>query len=168
MTILGFDISMSCTGWAIIERDKLAAYGSIPNNLKKDKQHLDALKNLYEAVQRIPSSVRLEGDYKIDAVGSERYFAFKRAGLGAVYQAQGVVKLWIAQQGFKFYEFTPQQVKLASTGSGRAEKGAVQRMVAALYPAMKYEKNDNITDAVAVAIATQSQLAQDRRTKIEN
>jgi crossover junction endodeoxyribonuclease RuvC len=50
------------------------------------------------------------------------------------------------------YSYTPQAVKQAVCGSGRAEKGQVQRMVGALLSLPEPPSPDHAADALAVAI----------------
>jgi crossover junction endodeoxyribonuclease RuvC len=50
------------------------------------------------------------------------------------------------------YSYTPQAVKQAVCGSGRAEKGQVQRMVQALLSLDELPQPDHAADALAVAI----------------
>src|SRR3712207_3951536 len=60
------------------------------------------------------------------------YFGANARSAFAVGQARGVVMLAAGQRGVPCFSYTPQQVKGAVCGSGRAGKGQVQRMVQAL------------------------------------
>lgn len=50
------------------------------------------------------------------------------------------------------YEYTPNQIKQALTGTGRAEKKQVQYMVKAILKLSKIPKPDDAADALAVAV----------------
>ncbi len=54
--------------------------------------------------------------------------------------------------GIPCYSYTPQEVKQAVCGSGRAEKDQVQRMVGALLALPDPPSPDHAADALAVAI----------------
>jgi crossover junction endodeoxyribonuclease RuvC len=70
----------------------------------------------------------------------------------AVGQARGVVLLSAGLAGVPCYSYTPQAVKQAVCGSGRAEKGQVQRMVGSLLALPQPPHLDHAADALAVAI----------------
>jgi crossover junction endodeoxyribonuclease RuvC len=56
------------------------------------------------------------------------------------------------QRGIACHDYTPQQVKGAVCGSGRAEKDQVQRMVQAVLGLAELPRPDHAADALAVAI----------------
>jgi crossover junction endodeoxyribonuclease RuvC len=70
----------------------------------------------------------------------------------AVGQARGVVLLAAGQRGIACVDYTPQQVKGAVCGSGRAPKDQVGRMVQALLGLDTVPQPDHAADALAVAI----------------
>ena len=70
----------------------------------------------------------------------------------SVGQARGVAMLSAGLAGIPCYSYTPQAVKNAVCGSGRAGKEQVQRMVAALLALPAPPQPDHAADALAVAI----------------
>jgi crossover junction endodeoxyribonuclease RuvC len=70
----------------------------------------------------------------------------------AVGQARGVVLLAAGQRGLPCASYTPQQVKGAVCGSGRAQKDQVARMVQTLLALPEEPRPDHAADALAVAI----------------
>jgi len=80
------------------------------------------------------------------------YFGTNARSAFAVGQARGVVILAAGQRGLPCASYTPQQVKAAVCGSGRAEKGQVQRMVQRLLALTELPSPDHAADALAVAI----------------
>ena len=76
----------------------------------------------------------------------------------AVGQARGVVLLAAGQRGVPCAGYTPQQVKRAVCGSGRAQKDQVQRMVARLLGLARPPTPDHAADALAVAICHANQV----------
>ena len=67
-------------------------------------------------------------------------------------QARGVVMLAAGQRGLSCSSYTPQQVKGAVCGTGRADKDQVGRMVQALLALPEPPRPDHAADALAVAV----------------
>jgi crossover junction endodeoxyribonuclease RuvC len=80
------------------------------------------------------------------------YFGRNAHSAFAVGQARGVVMLAAGQHGVPCASYTPQQVKNAVCGSGRAPKDQVQRMVQTLLALPEMPRPDHAADALAVAI----------------
>lgn len=80
------------------------------------------------------------------------YFGVNARSAFAVGQARGVVLLAAGQRGVATRSYTPQQVKGAVCGHGRADKAQVARMVARLLGLAAPPAPDHAADAVAVAI----------------
>ena len=80
------------------------------------------------------------------------YFGANARSALAVGQARGVVLLAAGQRGLPCSSYTPQQVKGAVCGSGRAEKAQVQQMVQRLLALPELPRPDHAADALAVAI----------------
>jgi crossover junction endodeoxyribonuclease RuvC len=75
-------------------------------------------------------------------------------------QAAGVVMLAAAQAGIPVATYTPTEVKLAVTGSGRADKDAVMRLMAHQFKLAAPPKPADAADALAIAL---THLAHGRR-----
>jgi crossover junction endodeoxyribonuclease RuvC len=82
----------------------------------------------------------------------ELYFGANARTAFAVGQARGVVLLAAGQRGVPSRSYTPQQVKGAVCGHGRAGKDQVARMVARLLGLDAPPMPDHAADALAVAI----------------
>jgi crossover junction endodeoxyribonuclease RuvC len=82
----------------------------------------------------------------------ELYFGINVRTAFAVGQARGVVLLAAGQRGVPARSYTPQQVKSAVCGQGRAGKDQVARMVARLLGMGGPPSSDHAADALAVAI----------------
>jgi crossover junction endodeoxyribonuclease RuvC len=70
-----------------------------------------------------------------------------------VSEARGVILLAAAESQLKVYEYSPQAVKIAVTGSGNASKDAVIRMVQRLVKLDPKKRLDDEYDAIALGIA---------------
>src|SRR3954465_4241279 len=80
------------------------------------------------------------------------FFGKNIASALSVGEARGVALLAAAKHGLRCFDYTPQAVKKAVCGSGSADKGQVQRMVATLLGLPEPPAPDHAADAFAVAI----------------
>lgn len=91
--------------------------------------------------------------FEVEGVAVEElYFGANVRTAFAVGQARGVVLLAAGQHGLPTHSYTPQQVKAAVCGSGRADKGQVGRMVARLLGLPAVPTPDHAADALAAAV----------------
>jgi crossover junction endodeoxyribonuclease RuvC len=92
-------------------------------------------------------------EHDVAVVAMEEIFFGRNAHSAfAVGQARGVVMLAAGQRGIACSGYTPQQVKGAVCGTGRAAKDQVGRMVQALLGLTAVPSPDHAADALAVAI----------------
>ncbi len=149
MIVLGIDPGTASTGYGVVQSEG--------NRLRP----LDA--GVIETRAGIPLERRLADIHKAvaelivkfgaEAVGVEElYFGANVRTAFAVGQARGVVLLAAGQAGLPVRSYTPQQVKAAVCGSGRADKGQVGRMVARLLGLREVPSPDHAADALAVAV----------------
>jgi crossover junction endodeoxyribonuclease RuvC len=102
--------------------------------------------------------------YQPDQAAVERLFFQKNVTTAiSVGQARGVVLLALAQAGLTIEEYTPQDIKMAVTGYGAADKGQMQRMVKMLLTMEALPKPDDAADALAVAICHANSAALQAR-----
>jgi len=57
-----------------------------------------------------------------------------------------------AQAGLKIFEASPPQIKIATTGYGRANKDQIKKMVKILVQIEKNKTSDDELDAIAIAL----------------
>ncbi len=149
MIVLGIDPGLTSTGYGVVaSRDaklvaldggvlRTAAHDPPERRLAQIHDALDALLAEHE-----PDAVALE----------ELYFGANVRTAFAVGQARGVAMLAAGRRGIPCRGYTPQQVKSAVCGSGRAAKEQVAHMVKALLGLPAERLSDHATDALAVAI----------------
>jgi len=88
------------------------------------------------------------------ALALERLYFNKNAKTAMrVAEARGVAMLCAARGGLTVAEYTPQEVKLSVTGTGGADKQQVQRMLTLVLALDEPITQDNVADAVAIALA---------------
>jgi crossover junction endodeoxyribonuclease RuvC len=92
-------------------------------------------------------------EHEPDALALEElYFGQNVRTAFAVGQARGVIMLAAGQRAVPCAGYTPQQVKGAVCGSGRAQKDQVARMVKTLLGLAEEPRPDHAADALAVAV----------------
>lgn len=154
MIVLGIDPGLANTGYGVVASDRspagtgrlLALDGGViqtragmPQERRLADIHaeVDAL-----LVEHEPDAVALE----------ELYFGQNVRTAFAVGQARGAAMLAAGQRGVQCTSYTPQKVKGAVCGNGRADKEQVARMVQALLGLADLPRPDHAADALAVAI----------------
>src|SRR6202020_3276984 len=149
MIVLGIDPGLANTGYGVVARrdGRLAALdggvietrAGVPRERRLADIHydIDALISAHD-----PDVVALE----------ELYFGQNVRTAFAVGHARGVVMLVAGQRGLPCSGYTPQQVKGAVCGNGRAGKDQVGRMVKTLLSLEREPRPDHAADALAVAI----------------
>ena len=87
-------------------------------------------------------------------VGLEKLFFVKNVKTALdVAQARGVIISAITRRFIPLFEVAPSEVKVAVAGDGGAPKGSVAKMVNYILDLQERRVVDDITDALAVAIA---------------
>jgi len=149
MVVLGIDPGTASTGYGVVraEGSRLRALeeGVIATSagIALERRLADIHARVLELIERhAPDAVAIE----------ELYFGANVRTAFAVGQARGVVLLAAGQSGVPSRSYTPQQVKGAVCGHGRASKDQVGRMVARLLGLGAVPASDHAADALAVAI----------------
>lgn len=96
--------------------------------------------------------------YRPDAVAIETLFMTKNQKTAIkVAEARGVVILATTEAGVPLYEYSPQAIKVAVTGSGSADKKSVTKMVDLILKLpIKKKRLDDEYDAIALGLAHQA------------
>jgi crossover junction endodeoxyribonuclease RuvC len=149
MIVLGIDPGTASTGYGVVE--------SIGSRLRAlDGGVIETAPGL--ALERRLAHIHarvgeLLDEHAPDALAIEQlYFGANVRTAFAVGQARGVVLLAAGMRGIPCRSYTPQQVKGAVCGNGRAAKDQVQHMVARLLGLSEPPSPDHAADALAVAI----------------
>jgi crossover junction endodeoxyribonuclease RuvC len=147
--VLGIDPGVANTGYGIVAHDR-GRLVALDGGVIETAAGQDAGARLRTIHSRVGE---LMDDYKPDAVALEDlYFGANARSAFAVGQARGVIILAAGQRELRTSSYTPQQVKAAVCGSGKAAKDQVQRMVQTLLALPALPRPDHAADALAVAI----------------
>ncbi len=96
--------------------------------------------------------------YRPNALALETlYFSKNQKTAIAVAEARGIIMLAAAEADILLFEYSPQEVKIAVTGSGNAAKEGVVKMVERLIALPVKKRLDDEYDAIALALAHQAQ-----------
>jgi len=149
LKILGLDPGFGTFGYGVIEASKNrlqhVAHGVIIT--EKDEPIQLRLKNLYHQIKKIVEQ------YSPDEVAVEQLFFYRNVTTAiAVGEARGVSLLAVVECDVPIFEYTPQMVKKAVTGSGKATKADVQKWVMLLLGLEEKPRPDDAADALAIAI----------------
>jgi crossover junction endodeoxyribonuclease RuvC len=149
MIVLGIDPGTANTGFGVVER-RAARLVALDGGVVKTAPAVAAELRLAAIHARVHE---LLDEYAPSVVALEDiYFGANATSALAVGQARGVVMLAAGARGIPCHSYTPQQVKSAVCGSGRAAKDQVQRMVQGLLALTDLPRPDHAADALAVAI----------------
>ncbi|PZS06849.1 MAG: crossover junction endodeoxyribonuclease RuvC [Solirubrobacterales bacterium] len=158
MIVLGIDPGTASTGYGVVQgigpRLRALEHGVI-----QTRAGIALERRLTDIHARV---AELLDAHEPDALAIEElYFGANARTAFAVGQARGVVLLAAGQRGVRSRSYTPQQVKGAVCGHGRAGKEQVARMVARLLGLAAPPYPDHAADALAVAICdvNRAQLA---------
>jgi len=149
MIVLGIDPGTASTGYGVVQSlgSRLSA---LEHGVIQTHPGVPLERRLADIHARVgglldshaPAAVAIE----------ELYFGANVRTAFAVGQARGVVLLAAGQRGIPTRSYTPQQVKSAVCGSGRAGKEQVARMAARLLGLDAPPVPDHAADALAVAV----------------
>ena len=149
MRILGIDPGLSNTGFGVIDHLKnqshMVTQGCIVT--KSTEQTALRLQSIYDGIMQVIEETKPE------AVALEKlFFSINVKSAMAVGEGRGVAILATAKAKLPMAEYTPQQIKQAVSGSGKASKEQVQRMVSVLLALHETPATSHAADALAVAI----------------
>jgi crossover junction endodeoxyribonuclease RuvC len=149
MIVLGIDPGLANAGYGVVarRRGRLAALDGGVIDTPAGHSLESRLATIHERV------LELIEEHACDAMALEQlYFGQNVQTAFAVGHARGVTMLAAGQRGLPCFSYTPQRVKSAVCGNGRAEKDQVARMVQTLLDLPELPRPDHASDALAVAI----------------
>jgi crossover junction endodeoxyribonuclease RuvC len=149
MIVLGIDPGLANIGYGVVQRrgGALVALDGGVIETPAAAPHERRLADIHAAVDALLS------EHEPDAVALEElYFGQNVRTAFAVGHARGAAMLAAGQRGVPCAGYTPQKVKGAVCGNGRADKGQVARMVGMLLGLAEAPRQDHAADALAVAI----------------
>jgi crossover junction endodeoxyribonuclease RuvC len=148
--IIGIDPGLAKTGFAVVEPLQRGGRVCHAGNINTDPGHSleERLSTIYHELSQIlrkwnPNLMVLEDVFVV------KQFPMAAIQLGEV---RGVIRLAAKNMSIPISEMKPTEVKSALTGSGRADKGQIKRVVRRLLHIEDSIKSDHISDAMALAL----------------
>jgi crossover junction endodeoxyribonuclease RuvC len=149
MIVIGIDPGVARLGYGVIQVDKGVitplCYGCIQT--RAGKRQSERLLAIYTEI------TALFKRYPPDFLAIEKLFFTKNVTSAmSVSEVRGVILLAAEQHHIPVHEYTPNQVKLAITGSGSADKAQVQDMIRRLLHLDEVPKPDDAADGLSIAL----------------
>jgi crossover junction endodeoxyribonuclease RuvC len=158
MRVLGIDPGYERLGIAVLEKN--AGSGGkeklLFSECFKTSPKLEFPERLLLLGEEIKKIIKI---YKPEVLGIETLFLnTNQKTVMHVAEVRGVVIYEGVQAGLKIFEASPPQIKIATTGYGRANKEQMIKMVKILIHVDEAKKSDDEMDAIAVGITTLAHL----------
>lgn len=151
--ILGIDPGLTCTGWGVVKKanGKLSYVDSGRLRTKAADPMAERLSYLFDEISSVCRQHNVtRGAVEAGYVGTGAMSALK---LG---QARASAVLAIQQATGQVMDIPPREVKMAVTGNGASSKHQVSYMVGQLLGIEFDRGEEDISDALAIAIAATS------------
>jgi crossover junction endodeoxyribonuclease RuvC len=150
MMVIGIDPGLARLGYGVIEvvngDIRPVCFGCIETSGKTLSPSGRLLK-IYTEVEVLLDK------YKPGHLSLEKLFFQKNISSAmAVSEVRGTILLAAEQRNIPVTEYTPNQVKQAITGSGRADKRQMQEMIMRLLGLEEIPKPDDAADALSIAL----------------
>ena len=148
MIIIGIDPGLARVGYGIIEASngnkKLLDCGIIetPKGKLEEKRLLEIFQDLQKLIN----------NWKPNYAAVEKFFFYKSSTTISVVQARGVIMMTLGLLDIPISEYSPAQIKLAVSGSGKANKKEILNAVMLELNLDYAPKPDDSADAIAIAL----------------
>ena len=153
MIVLGIDPGFERLGIAVVEKSFGPAQDKervVFSTCFKTSAKLDFSERLVLIGEEVSRVIK---KYKPEVLAIETLFlTTNQKTVMHVAEARGVVIYESAKANLKIHEFSPPQIKVATTGYGKASKEQIIKMVKMLVDIDVAKKSDDEMDAVAVAL----------------
>lgn len=150
MIVLGIDPGIAITGFGLIRPNQLNEPEAIHYGVINSTAEGNTSSRLIYLYRELTALIE---EYQPKACAVEKLFFQKNQKTAmAVSEARGVISLCLAQHGLAVAEYSPNEVKMAVTSYGNADKRQVQEMVKLTLGLEDLPKPDDAADALAIAI----------------
>jgi crossover junction endodeoxyribonuclease RuvC len=151
MRIISIDPGYEKIGIAILEKNKGDKKESLVfSECFKTKSSLPEHKRLKLIGQRVSEVIK---KFNPEALAIEKlFFNTNQTTVMLVSEARGVIIYEASLKNLEIFEYTPLQIKIATTGYGRGDKKQVIAMVLKLIDIKKEIKEDDEYDAIAAGL----------------
>ena len=144
-TVLAVDPGFDRVGMAVLEKETLLFSQCIETNRKSP--HAERLLEIGESVRKIIKKWQPK-----DLAIEQLFFNQNITNALKVSEARGVIIYEATRAGLEIFEYSPQAIKIAVTGYGKADKVQVESMVRKLIHMPSKKMLDDEMDAIALGI----------------
>ena len=149
MRIIAIDPGYERLGIAVLEKIN-GKEQLVFSECFKTKATLEFIKRLEMVGREVE---RITNEHKPEVLAIENLFiSTNQKTAMRVAEVRGAILYQARILGLPVYEYTPLQIKTATTGYGKATKDQVMRMVQKIIPSTKAISQDDEMDAVAIGI----------------
>ncbi len=150
MRILGIDPGFERLGIAVIEKEKNTKEAVLFSECFKTSAKLPFPQRLVLIGEEVRNVIK---KYKPEVLAIETLFlTTNHKTVMHVAEARGVVLYEGAKAELKIFEASPPQIKIATTGYGKATKEQIIKMVKLLVKIDTAKQSDDELDAIAIAL----------------
>lgn len=150
MKTISIDPGYERIGIAILEKENRGKEELIYSDCFKTSKNLSLHERFFLIGQEIDSVIK---KYQPDSMSIEKlFFTTNQKTVMAVSEARGIIMYQALLNKIPVFEYTPLQIKNATTGYGKADKKQVISMVHNLIKIDKEIKYDDEYDAIAVGL----------------
>lgn len=143
MKVIGIDPGISATGYGVIEGEKCICIGTI--RPRKSGTYTKIL----EICSRINDLIK---ENQPDFAALEKVFYHKNIkSLIRASELRGAIILRLLENKMNINEYSPTQIKLTTTGNGRASKAQVRYFIERIIKVDSKRVSTHATDAMAIA-----------------
>ncbi len=150
MIVLGIDPGLANTGWGIVDYEynkfNCISYGVIET--EKDLDCHDRVSFIADKIKHLTDKFTIS-DFSIEDI----FFAKNEISAMNVAKVIGSIFYVAYLTDIRVFTYTPLQIKMSITGTGRADKHQVQEMTRILLKLDKIPKPDHCADALAAAVS---------------
>jgi crossover junction endodeoxyribonuclease RuvC len=148
--VVGIDPGLARVGYGVLQKTgnktDYIAHGCITTDGATTRHEL-RLQKIYDEITDLLKIQ--EPEY---AAIEKLFFTKNITSAMGVSEVRGVILLACAELAVPVYEYTPNQVKQAVTGSGRADKNQVQEMIKRLLHLDEIPTPDDAADGLSIAL----------------
>ena len=156
MRILGIDPGFERLGIAILDKPKNGKEKVLFSECFKTSAKLEFSERLNLIGEEVKKIIK---KYKPEVLAIETLFlTTNHKTVMHVAEARGVVIYECAKAHLQIFEASPPQIKIATTGYGKADKNQIMKMVKILVEIDNSKTSDDELDAIAIAITAGAHL----------
>ncbi|WP_320674798.1 crossover junction endodeoxyribonuclease RuvC [Prochlorococcus sp. MIT 1341] len=148
MRIIGIDPGLARVGYGVVDVDSQQMNMLDCGIICTDSSHQEG-DRLVEIARDLRKLIRI---WEPELASVEKFFFYRSSTTISVVQARGVLMMTLARFSIPIVEFPPMQVKLALTGSGKADKNEVLDSVMRELKLINPPRPDDAGDALAIAL----------------